>query len=118
MAHCLDLFFPGCENGAVKLADNVPEVYWDGQWQFLCGECFNQTSNGTRKFCNVLGYETGKKLATESNVTNQEKTLFMGKCNCYCGKMFDCTPGLRIQCTNQNSTDNQNSTELISKSSC
>ena len=73
-----------CEDGAIKLENNLPTIYKDGDWHPLCGECFQVTDLGIKEFCKELGFESGfiwKNNQTviqngiNQNSTNANETL-------------------------------------------
>lgn len=73
------LFTARCSNGDGKISDNIPEIYWNGNWYLLCGHCFENGTDGVRKFCNVLGYENGT-IKRDHNVTYAHDAFFKGRC--------------------------------------
>ena len=110
------MFSARCSNGDVRVSNNIPEIYWDGDWHLLCGHCFEPY--GPRKFCSVLGYESGTTKIQQGNVTTYAQyAFFKGNCtkedkwsdcsgNCSVKmsgkKIFECLKGqkgLQIECS-------------------
>ena len=73
LIYCFNL--TACQDGDVKLDNNSPKLYKDGNWHSLCGDCRQVTNSGAKKFCIELGYKSGKILETNQTVplngTNQ-----------------------------------------------
>ena len=58
---------------------NRPKIYVEGEWKFICTECFDNIQ--ANKFCAVLGYEEGTVLTDASNITYTEQAEYHQPCN-------------------------------------
>ena len=61
------------------MLDNRPKIYVEGEWKFICTECFDNIQ--ANKFCAVLGYEEGTVLTDASNITYTEQAEYHQPCN-------------------------------------
>ena len=61
------------------MKDNRPKIYVEGEWKFICTECFDNIQ--ANKFCAVLGYEEGRILDTNKNITYTEQAEYHQPCN-------------------------------------
>ena len=73
------MFNTGCQDGDVQLLGNRPKIYVEGEWKFICTECFDKKQ--ANKLCAVLGYEEGAVLTDASNITYTEQAEFHQPCN-------------------------------------
>ena len=74
--------FTGCSNGDVRLKyDKTPMIFWDGLWSPICGRWFWDNQFGATKFCQRLGYQSGKVLGRGSGETYSSNSFKVGTCN-------------------------------------
>ena len=73
------LILTACEDGAVRLENNSPQFYKDGDWHSICGKCLQITISGTEMFCKELGYASYNQTVIPNginkNSTNANETL-------------------------------------------
>ena len=72
--------FLACQNGDVAfVADNIPKIFWEGEFIGICGDGFWNNNNGASLFCKKLGYETGSITKIPGAGTTM-KSLLIGSC--------------------------------------
>ena len=111
-----------CKDGDVSFYDNIPKVFWSGNFISICGNGFWNNNHGSTLFCQKLGYTSGNTKRSEGQSTSSLKALFVGECkaadtnlaSCSAGynsraitSFKDCTNGFtyEIQCDGVNRSD-------------
>ena len=66
---------------------SFPQIYWKGDWRYICYTKFTENEYGANLFCQKLGYPSGKFQTSNINASlpihsdkHDEDTFLMGGC--------------------------------------
>ena len=87
--NCNNQFYHlGCKYGDVRLTrEKFPQIFWKGDWRYICYTKFTENEFGANLFCRKFGYPSGKLLSFDINASlpiksdkHDEDTFLMGGC--------------------------------------
>ena len=94
----------GCKYGDVKITrEGFPQIFWKGEWRYICYTKFTENQAGADLFCKKFGYPSGKFLSFNYNLSlsidsdkYDEDTFLVGGC-----KVKDTWPDCTGSCSSK-----------------
>ena len=87
----------GCKDGDVSFYDNIPKLFWSGNFISICGNGFWNNNHGSTLFCQKLGYTSGNTKRSEGQSTSSMKALFVGECKVTDTNLASCSGGHNVR---------------------
>ena len=74
--------FSGCSNGDVKLKPNgMAMIYHQNSWVPICGHYFWNNHIGANKFCQKIGFDSGRVSGKDEAKSYSVDAFKIGQCN-------------------------------------